>query len=775
KDEVFEKIAYFKKLVETQMERRIKVLQTDNGTEYVTNKLRKLLRNSGTRHQLTVPYTPEQNGVAERMNRTIVERAKCMLHDAQLSKDYWAEAVNMATYLINRTVNTHCPEKTPEEIWSGKKIDLSDLKVFGSPVMVHIPKEKRKKWDYKSSKQIFVGYDSQSKGYRCIDPVNKKLQIARDVIIMEKHDIHQIIMDSVREVETQTHNNEMLELKTEPEVTTIDQTVDTSDDEEITTAEQTVDNADDEYEPDETVVKIQRSPYKTRAKSKSSYSYNSLNYACFVQPENVEEALHSEDSENWKLAMQDEIKSHEINNTWSLVKLPPNRKAIKTKWVFKVKQNEKGEVERYKARLVAKGYGQRYGIEYTETYSPVVRYVSIRYLIALAVQKGYNIHQMDVTTAFLQGDIEEEIFMEQPEGYHDGSNKVCRLNRSIYGLKQAGRQWNLKLDSRLKTYGLNKSKCDPCIYYSNDQSIIIAIYVDDFLIFHNNQDKLSQLKKFLSENFQMKDLGEAKYCLGLNITQKKGSFEIDQIKYVNEILKRFGMEDCKPIGTPRDVNQKFKPATDDTMIKDVPYQEAIGSLLYLAQATRPDIAFAVNDLSRYNLKHNTSHWQGVKRIIRYLKGTSQYKLKYTNEDIDDMCAFSDADWASQEEDRRSCTGFIIKMAGGAIRWGSKRQPVVALSSTEAEYIALSATVREIIWLKNFANEINSKCSNPSVVHCDNQSAIKLGMCDGFRPRTKHIDTRYHHIREQIQSKNIEVRYISTKLMSADSLTKPVTK
>lgn len=426
------------------------------------------------------------------------------------------------------------------------------------------------------------------------------------------------------------------------------------------------------------------------------------NYAFIVEPSNVNEALKSPESKLWETAMIEELNSHKTNNTWQLADLPKGRKAIQNKWVFKIKRDAAGNISKYKARLVAKGFSQRPGIDFNETFSPVIRYDSIRYLLALAVTKKYRIEQMDAITAYLQSDLCEEIFMEQPDAYTDGTQRVCKLNKAIYGLKQASRQWNQKLDEALKKRGFRKSIADPCIYFSNDLSIIIAIYVDDFLIFYRHINDLNQTKNFLHSVFKMKDLGEARSCLGMKIHQHNDGIDIDQSTYIEDILKRFGMQDCKPMGTPSDTSQKLSANMvneENDLTGKIAYREAVGSLIHLANCTRPDIAFAVNNVSRFNAKHGTEHWGAVKRIFRYLKGTINLKLRFRNDNIGQLYAFCDSDWASDPDKRRSCSGFTVQMANAAISWHSHLQEIVALSSTEAEYIALSECVKQVLWLR----------------------------------------------------------------------------
>lgn len=794
KNQTFKTFKEFKSLIENQSGKRVKCLRSDGGGEYASAAFGEFLRSNGIIHQKTAPHTPEQNGLAERMNRTLVERTKCLLFDANLPKTYWAEAMSMAAYLINRSACAALDKQTPEEVFMGKKVDLSNLKTFGCTVMVHIPKANRRKLDAKANKMIFVGFDANTKGYRCIDTGSRKLTISRDVKFIEDStnifvSVDEPTVDEPNDNDDPTNasvaddeieNDDEPQINNQPSPTNDDHN--SSSDSDAFVEAQSTSNDHQNTDPDfQTRAKSPEGGRQPSSRLKTQFRPFQIptapranaKYALFTEPTSYGQAKKSDERNKWQQAMQEEMDAHQLNQTWTLCDLPNDRRAIKSKWVFKIKGNSNKNI-RFKARLVAKGYAQREGIDYDETFSPVVRHSSLRILFALAVQGGMKIHQMDAICAFLQGDLNEIIFMEQPEGFDDNSKRVCRLNKSIYGLKQAGRCWNLKLDRALKDFKFNQSPCDPCVYFN--AKVIIALYVDDFLIFYKNDDDLICVKEYLNNKFDMKDIGIATECIGMRIEQSGGHISIDQEEYINHLVAKYELQNCKPAKTPSDTAEKLsvQMVNDENDITGtVPYQELIGSLLYISQCTRPDIAFSVNNASRFNSRHCKTHWEAVLRILKYLSGTADYKLKYSGP-REDLCAFSDADWASDIDKRRSCTGSLLKLAGAAISWQSKRQDIVAMSSTEAEYIAMSSTVREVEWTKQFINGLQPNAIKTVTIYCDNESAIKLGNIAAFRERTKHIDIRHHHIREKVERNEIRLRHVGTNNMIADSLTKPVT-
>jgi transposase InsO family protein len=817
KSQVAETFEEFQRLVENQTGKKIKVLRTDNGREYVNQGLKNILRKSGIRHQLTVPYCPEQNGLAERANRTIVERARSMLLDANLDKSFWAESTATAVYLINRSPTKRIPEMTPEEAWTGVKPNLEHLRVFGCKAMCHVPKERRQKWDPKSREMLFVGYCDETKGYRIMDPETKKITKARDVVFLEgmqdgeepkhQHDrekqVNRPAIEEFYEAPVAIENDVQEEQQEHVEEEQEESTAESSNEEEFDdTLEDGLDSPDSEYEPaieesegagtssdSEAAAQVIGDPIPRRS-SRAPKPIERKDFVTYLisdrdsdDPLTVKEAFGGPDKEAWWEAMREEYKSLLENETWDLTDLPKGKRALDTKWVFKTKRTESGNLERRKARLVVRGCKQVEGIDYTETYSPVIRYTSIRYLLALATKYDLHIDQMDVTTAYLNGDLDEEIYVRPPaELAKECRGKVWRLKKAMYGLKQSGKSWNTKLDQTLKSMGFIQSKADPCIYQRKEEknAVIVAIYVDDMFVLSNDQELKNATKQMLRRNFRMKDLGEAKNFLGMRITRdrRQGKLRLDQETYIRDILKRFNMSDCKPVATPLDVNQKLtkemepKSKEEINEMRNIPYREAVGSLMYVCQGTRPDVAHAVSLVSRFNQNPGRAHWTAVKRIFRYLKGTANATLEFNKRGNQSIEGYSDADWANDETDRHSVTGSVFKLLGGPVSWQSKKQKTVALSTTEAEYMALAATCQEALWLRALAKELDPQSvEEPTMILCDNKGSVDLANTAGFRQRTKHIDIRHHFIREHLADKEIIVHYIPTEKMLADALTK----
>ena len=472
------------------------------------------------------------------------------------------------------------------------------------------------------------------------------------------------------------------------------------------------------------------------------------------------------------------------NKTWELVPLPSDRVTIKSRWLFKIKPGHNNVPERYKARLVAKGYTQREGIDYRDTYAPVVKHTALRVILSLVAALDLDMTQLDVKTAFLHGDLEEEIFMEQPEGFvSPGREKdVCRLIKSLYGLKQAPRCWNNKFNNFLIKFGLTRSTSDSCIYYrrQGEEFTVVAIFVDDGLICSNEPESLSAILAHLRTEFEM-TTSEANRYLGLNIIRDRPLRQlfVNQSHYIENILKRFNMTTCNPKSIPADPNARMSaemaPKTENAVkeMSSVPYCEAIGSLMYLMVMTRPDIAFAVNQVSQCCQNPGPGHWNGVKRILAYLAGTSNHGLLFKKNDEGSLIGYCDADYAGDADKRRSTTGYIFLLYRGPVSWCSKRQSCTALSTTEAEFVAACEASKEATWLLRLLQELGIKENGPVPLMSDNQSAIRVVNNTEFHQRTKHIDVKYNYIRDQQSNGIVDVRYICTNQQLGDIFTKPL--
>jgi hypothetical protein len=498
------------------------------------------------------------------------------------------------------------------------------------------------------------------------------------------------------------------------------------------------------------------------------------------EPENFGEAQRVDSKLEWESAMTEEMDSLMKNQTWDLVRLPAGRKALHNRWVYRTKRDADGRL-RYKARLVVKGFEQRAGIDFSEVFSPVVKLTTIRAVLSIVAVE--DLHLVDVKTAFLHGDLKEEIYMHQPEGYAKAGrgNLVCRLKKSLYGLKQAPRQWYKKFDSFMEKNSFRRCHTDHCCYIKKYRSsyIILLLYVDDMLIAGSDMEQIDELKRELALEFEMKDLGAAGQILGMKIARNREerTLKLSQDEYIGKVLKRFNMEGAKPVSTPLAGHFRLakgqSPSTQEerNAMTKVPYASAVGSLMYAMVCMRPDIAHAVGVVSRFMQNPGREHWNAVKWILRYLKGTQKHALQFGGQQIQ-LRGFADADMAGDPDGRKSTTAYVFTLGSGAVSWVSRLQKIVALSTMEAEYIAATEACKEMVWLKAFLGELGMEQSD-CTLFSDSQSAIHLAKNSAFHARTKHIDIRYHFIRSLLEDGQLTLTKIHTKENPADMLTKVV--
>ncbi|GLJ08830.1 hypothetical protein SUGI_0096780 [Cryptomeria japonica] len=490
------------------------------------------------------------------------------------------------------------------------------------------------------------------------------------------------------------------------------------------------------------------------------------------EPRIVKEAFNSEDRIN---AMTEEIDQIKKNDTWTLVPRPKDKNVISIKWIFINKLNEKGEVIQNKERLVCKGYAQEEGIDYGETFAPVARLEGVRTLLAYATFKNFKIYQMDVKSTFLNGILEEEVFIEQPEEFveEENNDQVCKLNKAVYGLKQAPRAWYERLHSYLIKIGFIRTSENINMYMKNDEYgiLISTIFVDD-IIFCGNDSLYKNFGNEMSKEFEMSLISEIKYFIGLQILQMKDEIFITQSKYIKEILKKFGMEDSKPVSTPMTTNCKLSKNDESACVDETLYQSMIGKLQYVVHR-RLDIAHAVGIVARFFVDPKETHMMAIKRLFRYLKGTEDYGLVYQKGNVFDLKFYIDADWVGNIDDRKSTSGGAFFLGERLVSWLSKKQGCVSQSTAEAEYVAAALNCTNIAWIKQLLEGINEQVIELVTIFCDNTSAINISKNLVMHSKTKHISIKYHYLRVEVQEKKVVLEYVSTKEQIADIFTKPL--
>ena len=476
----------------------------------------------------------------------------------------------------------------------------------------------------------------------------------------------------------------------------------------------------------------------------------------------------------------EELRSIEENRTWTLTELPQGRRAIGLKWVFKVKKDEHGAVVRHKARLVVKGYAQCHGIDYDEVFAPVARMEAVRLLLALAAHEGWEVHHMDVKTAFLNGDLQEEVFVEQAPGFTQPGqeHKVFKLHKALYGLHQAPRAWNQKLDEKLSLLGFVRSTSDHAIYCrgSGVERLVVGVYVDDLVITGTNSSSIKKFKEEMTAVFKMSDLGLLSYYLGIEVKQKEEGITLSQGSYALKILEKGGMLDCNPCQVPMDPKVKLTKESSSMSVDATEFRSLVGSLRYLVN-TRPDLAFSVGYVSRFMEGPHEEHLAAVKHILRYLAGTKNWALFYPRKKGEkaELRGFSDSDLAGDLDGRKSTTGVLFFLGDSPVSWQSAKQKVVAQSSCEAENIAAAAAANQGVWLARLLAEMLDSVVSRPLLRVDNKSAISLMKNPVHHDRSKHIDVKFHVIRDYAQSGQIEVKFIGTNEQLGDILTKPLGK
>lgn len=721
----------FCKMIENQFSKTVKRIRCDNSGEFTSNLMIDFYAKQGILLETTCPHTPQQNGVVERKHRHLLDTARALRFEANLPKMFWGKCVLTAAYIINRLPSKTLGHKTPYELLYNQKPEYDHIRVFGCLTYFWSIETKGDKFEVRGRPGVFLGYPHGTKGYKIFDIENKKIVVSRDVKFHEDNfpfsgspqtQVDQDIFSPIpnQSVESPYHEaHDTLHKTTNSEVDSSPQEFDNNngnepqennnENGETTNNEESFnqngDNLHQNRESENSRPKRDRCQPKrlndfvvnlppsvdhahtppTQDTSTVHPITNYLSYDNFSNAHKVFLAAITTNDEpkhfkkaiqdpKWIEAMKKEIQALEQNDTWTLETLPKGKRAIDSKWVYKIKYKPNEDIERYKARLVAKGFTQVEGEDFHDTFAPVAKLVTVRTLLAVATKNNWLIHQLDVNNAFLHGDLHEEVYMKIPQGFSkENETRVCRLRKSLYGLKQASRNWYQKFTTALLGLGFCSSKSDHSLFIYRKDGIFIAslIYVDDVIITGNDSKKIQEIKQSLHDQFSIKDLGELKYFIGIEVAKTSSGLVLSQRKYTLDILEDCGMEGCRLISFPIEQNIKLAMDDKDPKVDATHYRRLIGRLLYL-QATRPDIAYSVNILSQFVSDPRKNHMDALFRILRYLKATPGQGILLPKEGGVNLVAYSDSDWLGCPLTRRSRTGYLLLLGGAPISWKTKK-------------------------------------------------------------------------------------------------------
>ena len=768
----------------------VKRIRTDCGTEYINEEFRALMDKNRIRHETSAPYSAHQNGTAERSWRTLFEMARCLIIQAEVTKALWNHAVRTAAYIRNRTYSKRL-QKTPYEAFTGKKPNIKNMHAFGTGCYAY--KQETKKLEEKATFGQFVGYDYNSPAYLVYV---KGQRAVRRVRCVEFLDTHAQEVDEEFSFPIPVKRDEKSEDTVEKPVSyeegsSISEPEDSS--EEVLTGAEEENSGVLPEENSANNPNMRRNPSRSRNKPRhldeyivsdhdSDYSDCVAGYVHYFYkmsdiPSTFGEAVRAEDSSQWELAMRDEMKSLRENETFELVPRP-DKPVIKGRWVYTKKQNDENEV--YKARFVAKGFSQIQGVDYHESFSPTAKLTSIRLLVNLAIDENLVIHSMDVKSAYLNAKLDCDVYMEQPEGFKvgTGSDMVLKLNKSLYGLKQSGRMWNHLLHSFLVDLGFSRSEAENCLYTRSQYGIkvMILVWVDDLIIAGSDLNRVQEVKLQLSKRFKMKDFGTIKEFLGIQFEFNEDYVKLHQAKYVTKVLEKFNMIDCNAKRLPCDPSiVKIGDNVSEVFEDNTLYRSIVGSLVYLSSCTRPDLSYLVTKLSERLENPTQAHYSACKYALRYLCGTIDKGLIYKPCPVSpgaQIIGYSDSDWGSSS-DRKSFSGYCYQLSGvnSFVSWKCKKQPTVALSTCEAEYIAASFALQEGIFLRQLLLDLKYPELKINL-YVDNRGAIELGKNPVHHQRSKHIDIRYHFLRQKVSEGIVSLLKVSSANNYADLFTKP---
>jgi hypothetical protein len=816
---------------------RISVIQTDGGAELTSDAWQRRCAKDGISCRHSPPYTQAKNTAAERTIGTLQNLARALMIQARLPVTFWALALVMAAFLFNRLPHAALNNTAPMTAWNGAQPDLSQVRIFGSKAYVLEEKPQRdSKVAAVAWEGILVGH-MDSGAFRVFNKETSRVLERYSVTIHEAicgsddqplvfvgqhldlllplppllalpklQDLTSpVLSDSDGDVVAYddfdddlfriTDQREMggfgeiggaqgaaaHDIYAEEGIAGVE--LSSNDDSEAEEPERGdadgefrgSDAADTEAEEAAPLARPQRrAALENRERLESLIRERALSATEAADPCSYKEAMGSPEADRWMEALRTELATHVSHGVFREEFPPRGANIIGNQIVFRKKHGPDGTIESYKVRVVADGRHQRFGVDFFKASSTVVELSHLRVILAAAVLNGWAVHQADVKAAYLNADLEEEVFMWPPRGWKPRQpGMVWRLLKSLYGLKQAGLNWYKTLCYALRDLGFARSTVDYCIFYRRSEQGLVAtaFHVDDLVFTGSDTHGIGSTMVQLNDKFQIKRLGLAGWLLGMAVLQSPGKIVLHGELFASQTIHRFGLEECNPISTPLPPQAPLQP-NESGEVTSQPYLEAVGCIMYAATTTRPDLAHAASELGQQMHCPSDEHWGHVKRTLRYLKGSLGRQLTYAKEGNKQLVCYVDADFAA-DKDRKSRTGYVIYLAGAAVDWRSIKQRNVTLSTQEAEYVALCTAARAVVPLRRLCEELGVPQPEPTIIHEDNLAARLLAVESAGMRKAKHIDVQYHYIQELVERQVVTVVQCSTHDQLADALTKSV--